>query len=316
MALTIGQMASVSYPEVLALSKKPENQWEESAFLRAAEAQGMISRRDLGPTIEAPFDWQRNASTAILATDLQTGDLTTKTSVIGTASYVPAQVSAWVVWSKNDDAVNPEANQKVDFVKALLSNVMSSHDDILEVTLFTTSAAGGTELIGLDTMVTTDGLGTIGGVNASTDAFWRNKVDGYVNGDDMEAGMESLWNRCAKGSGSALQPTLIVSDGQELALFNSTQQGQQRYMDSQDLKVGFKTTAFKTAQYVFSQKAPAGKLYFLNKKSYTVVVSKEYFRHKSQTQEIQASNGFTFKLFSAMQAVTNNRSRLGVLVKA
>lgn len=316
MTLTITQMVASSYPAVVVVKNKPENQWAQSSFLAEAQAQGMIETKSLGPTIEAPFDWQPNSSAAVLGSnDLQTGDLTTKTNVIGTASYAPAQVSVWVVWSKGDDVKNPSENQKVDFTKALLNNGFESHDNLLETTLFTTSAAGGDELLGFDTLVTTDGLGTIGGVNASTETFWRSKVDGFVNGDDMEASAESLWIRTERGTGAMLKPTCIVSDGAMQALFMSTQQGFQRYVDSQALKASFTTAAFKTARWVYSQKANAGKAYFLNNKSYKIVVSREKYRDKGETQEIQASNGYSFKIYSALQAITNNRSRLGVLVQ-
>jgi hypothetical protein len=315
MTLTISQMVASSYPAVVVEKNKPANQWAQSSFLAEAQAQGMIETKSLGPTIEAPFDWQANASSAVLgSSDLQTGDLTTKTSVIGTASYSPAQISVWVVWSKGDDVINPAENQKIDFTKALLNNAFESHDNLLETTLFVTSATGGNELLGFDTLIdSTDGTGTIGGVNASTETFWRNKIDGFVNGDDMEAAMEDLWIRTEKGTGASLKPTCLVSDGAMQALFMSTQQGYQRYVDSQALKASFTTAAFKTARYVYSQKAVAGKCYFLNNKSYKIVVSREKYRDKGETQEIQASNGYTFKIYSALQAITNNRSRLGVL---
>jgi hypothetical protein len=315
MTPSISQILSSSYPAVVANKKRPENQWAESSFMRALQSLGMIVSKNLGPTIEAPFDWRRNTTAAVLgATELTAGTLTTKTDVISTASYVVAQVRELVIWSKGDDAKNPEENQKVDLVASLLDNAIQSHDDLLEATLFVTSSAGGDELIGLDNMVSSDGLGTIGGVVSNTDTFWRSKVDGYTNGDDLEAGLESLWVRCEKGTGSPLRPKLLVSDGGTQALFASTQQAQQRYIDSQELKASFKSIAFKTAMWVYSQYGTPD-VVMLNDKAYNVVVSKEYFRKKGQTMEQQASEGFVFKIYSALQAITNNRSRLGRLVK-
>jgi hypothetical protein len=310
-------MVASSYPAVQAAKKRPENQWAESAFLRACEDMSIIKRRNLGPTIEAPFDWRRNAAAEVLgATELAAATLTTKTDVIGTASYVPAQMRVPVIWSKGDDAKNPEENQKIDLVASLLDNGFESHDDLLEASLFVTTSVGGDEILGLDTIISTDGLGTIGGVVGSAESFWRSKVDGYTSGDDLEAGLEALWVRIERGTGSPLKPQLVVSGGSTLALFNSTQQGFQRYTNSQELKASFKTTAFKTAMWVYSQYGPASDVYMLNSKSYNVVVSKEYFRKKGQTMEQQASEGYVFKIYSALQAITNNRSRLGRLVFA
>lgn len=314
MALTISQMLAASYPAVIAEKKKPANQWAESALMRALQSMGFILSRNLGPTIEAPFDWRRNAAAEVLASDLATTTLTTKTDVIGTASYVVGQMRVPVIWSKGDDAKNPEENQKVDLVASLLDNGIQSHDDLLEATLFTTSAAGGDEIIGFSTLLATDGLGTIGGVNASTETMWRNKVDGYTGPDDLEAGLESLWVRCEKGTGSPLKPQLLVSDGPTQALFASTQQAQQRYGD-QDLKASFKSIQFKTASWVYSQYGGPN-VEFVNNKSYNLITSKEYFRKKGQTMEQPASEGYIFKIYSALQAITNNRSRLGLLVAA
>ena len=314
MTPSISQLLAVSYPAVQNDRNLPANQWAESAFLNELERQGMIERADLGPTIERTLDWRANSTMAVIGTDLATTSLATATDVITAASYTPAQVAGWVIWSKGLDMKNPSVNQKIDVVKGLIANAFASHDDVLETTLFTTSSAGGDELQGLDNIVTSDGLGTVGGINASTDAFWRNKVDGYTSGLDLEAGMESLWNRCERGTGSQYKPTLIVSDGQSQALFASTQQTQQRFQ-GQDLKSSFTTIAFKTARSVYSKGAPAGKFFFLGNKTYRVFVSRDYYRAKGETQEIQGGTGYTFQVYTGIQATTNNRSRLGYLAK-
>jgi hypothetical protein len=315
MTPTITQILASSYASVQNDRNLPANQWAESAFLNELERQGMIERADLGPTIERTLDWRANTTMAVIgASDLATTSLATATDVITAASYNPAQVAGWVIWPKALDMKNPTVNQKIDVVKGLIANAFASHDDVLERTLFVTSSAGGDELQGLDNLIATDGLGTVGGINASTDAFWRNKVDGFTSGLDLEAGMESLWNRTEKGTGSQFKPTLIVSDGQAQALFASTQQTQQRF-EGQDLKASFTTILFKTARSVYSKEAPAGKFYFIGNKSYRVFVSRDYYRAKGETMEIQGGTGYTFQVYTGIQATTSNRSRIGVLVK-
>lgn len=307
MALTISQIVAVSYPAVLAEMRKAANQWAESAFMRELERQGGIVRKSLGATIEAPLDYQRNPGTTFLATDLQATSLT-KTEVITSATYAIAEVSVPVVWSKKDEVQNPTENQKIVLVKSLLENGITSHDDIIEQSLFLTSTNG---FLGLITHVPATGLGTDGGIDATTNVFWRNKSNTYVDDTDIEAAMTVTWNQCAKGSGSKIQPTLIVSDGATQAVFEGSQQSQQRYVNTEDLKAGFKMLAFKTARYVFSQYGDTN-VYFLNPTAFQLVVSKEYFRDKGDTQEIPNANGFVTKIYSALQSVTNNRSRLGV----
>lgn len=306
MALTIGQIAAVSYPAVLAEMRRAANQWSESAFMRELERQGAIERKSLGATIEAPLDYRRNPGTAILATDLQTTSLA-KTEVITAASYDIAEVSVPIVWSKKDEVQNPSENQKIALVKSLLENGITSHDDIIEQSLFLTSTNG---FLGLLTHAPTNGQGIDGGIDSGTETFWRNQNSTYVDDTDIESAFTSVWNACAKGSGSKLMPTLMVSDGATQALFEGTQQAQQRYVDSDELKAGFKILAFKTSRYVFSQYGTTT-VYFLNAKNFNLVASKEYFRDKGDTQEIPNANGYVTKVYSALQSVTNNKSRLG-----
>ena len=305
MALTIGQIAAVSYPAVLAEMRKAANQWAESAFMRELERQGAIEHKSLGATIEAPLDYQRNPGTVIQTTELQPLSQT-KTEVVTAASYAIAEVTVPVTWSKKDEATNPSENQKIALVKQLLENGIESHDDILEQSLFLTSTNG---FLGLLTHVTTAGTGSDGGIDSTVNTFWRNQTNTYVDDTDIESAMTTTWNQASKGTGSKLQPTLIVSDSATQSLFEGTQQALQRY-ESQDLKAGFKTLMFKTARYVFSQYGTTT-AFFLNPKNFQLVVSKEYFRDRGETQELQNANGYGFKIYSACQTVTNNRSRLG-----
>ncbi len=307
MALTIGQTVAVSYPAVLAEMRKAANQWAESAFLRELERQGAVIRKSLGATIEAPLDYQRNPAAAFLATDLQPTSLT-KTEVLTAASFDIAEVSVPIVWSKKDEVQNPTENQKIALVKSLLENGINSHDDLIEQYLFATSTNG---FLGLGTHVTTAGTGSDGGIDSTLNTWWRNQTATYINDTDIEAAFTTVWNACAKGSGSNLLPTLMVSDGATQAIFEGTQQANQRYVDSQELKAGFKILAFKTSRYVFSQYGTSS-VAFLNPKNFQVVCSKEYFRDRGDTQEIPNANGFVTKIYSALQTITNNRSRLGV----
>lgn len=307
MALTIGQIAAISYNAVLADKRKAANQWSESAFLRELERQGAIMRKSLGSNIEAPLDYRRNPGTAFLASPLQPTSLN-ETEIVTSAAYDIAEISVPVTWSKKTEVQNPTENQKVAFVDQLLTNGIDSHDDAIEEALFNTTTNG---FLGLQTHVPVSGQGSDGGIDSSVEAWWRSVSVTYTGDTDIESALTIGWNTAAKGSGSKLQPTLLVSDAATQATFEGTQQANQRYVDTEELKAGFKILAFKTARYVFSQYGDTN-IYGLNPKNFMVVASKEYFRERGETQELQNANGYTFKIYSALQSVTNNRSRLFV----
>lgn len=311
MALSIEQMAAVSYPAVLAEMRKAANQWAENAALRVAEKHGVIQRISLGPTIEAPLDYRANPDTAVLAGDQDEASLV-KTEVFTAASYAVAQISVPVVWTKGDDAKNPTENQKIAFVKGLLENGINSHDDLIEQLIFTSSTAGGDEFNGLNSLVAVNGTGTVGGIDASVETWWKNYSDTYLDATDIEATFTTAYNKCAKGTGSSLVPKFMLSGVTPHVTYEAGLQTLQRFGDSSEADAGFKVLKFKNADYVFSQYGGT-KVYFLNPKNYNIVVSKQYFRDKGNTVEIPAQNAFVFKIYSALQAVVNNRSRLAVV---
>lgn len=304
---SISQILTASYPAVLAKMKAAENQWAESALMRELERQGAIKRMSLGPTIEAELDYRRNPGAAFQATDLA-AFATTKTEILAGASFTPAEVVVPMTWSNLDEVMNPAENQKIALVKQIITNAVTSHDDLLEQYLFATSTNG---FLGLLTHVVDAGTGSDGGIDSGTETWWRNQQATYVDDTDIEAAFTTVWNACTKGSGSESSPSIMVSDGSTQAIFEGTQQANQRYVDTQDLKAGFKTLAFKTSRYVFS---PYGttRVFFLNAKNFNLVVSKEFFRNKREPQALESQTGTRSVIYSALQSVTNNRSRLGV----
>lgn len=231
------------------------------------------------------------------------------------ASFTPGQLNVPVVWSKGDDAKNPTENQKIALVKGLLENGINSHDDMIEQLIFTSSSSGGDEIQGLDVIVPTSGQGTPGGIDASTEVWWRNYADTYTDASDIEATFTTVFNKAQKGTGSPLAPKVLISGVTPHSLYESQLQTLQRFVDSNEADAGFKVLAFKTARYIYSQYG-SDKVYFLNPKNFNLIASKEYFRDKGNTQELNDANGFRFFIYSALQFVVNNKSRLAVASQA
>jgi hypothetical protein len=306
MALTINQIMAASFADVVAEKRKPANQWAESALMKHLDKLGAIKKVDLGQTIEATLDYRRNAGAQVLATDMAPTS-TTKTEVLTAASYAIASVSVPIVWSKQDEASNGTRAQKVDLVDSLINNALDSHDDLFEQTLFTTSNG----LLGFNSLITEDGTGSPGGIDASVETWWKNKFSEYTDSTDIVADMTTVWNACTKGSGSQFMPKLLVSDAATQAVFEGTQQTHQRYIDTDDLKAGFRTIAFKTAMYVFS---PYGgdSIFFLNPKCYEIRVSKQFYRALGDLINLESAEGYKRSVYTAGNVAVSNRSRLGV----
>lgn len=309
MAPTIGQIAAASYVAVLN-KRKAENQWVENTVLDEFQSAGFIKKKSFGEVLELGLDYQRNPNGDFLATDMTPTSLS-KTEVLTSAQYSIAELSVPVTWSKGDDMKNPSENQKFDFVNTLLNNGLDSHDDMIEEALFATSTDG---FLGFQTIIPDSGQGSVGGISAVTEVWWRNDTDTYLDdASDIEAKMTGSWNAASKGSGG-MAPSLIVSGGDAQALFESTQQPLQRYVDGAKMNAGFKVLAFKTARYIFAQYGGT-RIYMMSPKALSLYVSAQYFRDKGEQQEIPNVNAYTFKIYSGLQLATVNKSRLSVLTQ-
>jgi hypothetical protein len=313
MALTISQLLAASHDEVL--SKIPVNQWSDQTAMQALEKGGFIKRINGSPAIEEPLDYQSNPDAEFLADDFQTVGMS-KTEVLTAASYSPAVLSVPVKWSKADDGKNPEANQKVNIVKSLLENAAQSHDEMIEETLF--AAAVTDNFNPLPVLIPTDGQGTIGGIGADVETWWRNQAGTYSSDfSDIEATLTTLWNAAGKGSGSKLVPTLLIGSADAHAGYEGTLTPLQRF-SGQEFKSGARSIMFKTADFVFGQyvSSTGDAIYGLNPKAFKLVTFKNAYRQKGDVIEIPNVQGYVMKMFSMLQAVVSAKSRLFVAYHA
>ncbi len=307
----ISQIISSSYNAVLADQRKPTNQWAQNSWLAALESAGCVKTIPGGPQIEVPLDYRRNPGAAFLVNDLDPMAMG-KTDVVTSAVYDWAQASVPVVWSKGDDAKNPEENQKIDFIKNLLPNAFDSHDEIVETALGAATATNG--FLPLRSLVSDAGTGTIGGIVSNTDTWWRNIGGTFaLSGVDLVSKLTLAQNQAAKGSGG-LAPNFYLTDATTHATFEGTQGSLQRYVGNDAYDAGRKEIAFKQGKMSFGQFATGQRIYGLNAKTFKLLFAKGAKRQKGDTQEIDNGNGYRFFIYTMLQAVVSARSRLFVIV--
>jgi hypothetical protein len=311
MALTIDQITAASYPAVLTAMRKPANQWSEHALLREMEKQKAVERKAFGPTLEETLDYRRNPDAAFLATDMTDTSLN-KTDVLTAASYAVAEIAAPITWSEGDEVKNPTENQKVALVKSLIENGINTHDDMLEEAMFGVVTQ---KMNGFQTILPDNGNGNPGGIDATTELWWKNPIGTYsAAGTNIEAALNTVFDKAAKGSGSSLQPSLIFTGPTPYGLYMASLQALQRFIDSDEASAGFKQVGFRTARVVFSQYGNT-RIYGINAKSFRLVISKDANRKLLEKTQIPNKVAWNRKIYSAVQLVTNNKSRGFVLTQ-
>jgi hypothetical protein len=124
---------------------------------------------------------------------------------------------------------------------------------------------GGLQLLVADDPTT----GTVGGIDRSTNTFWRNQVydfstsaSGNASATNIQAGMNSLYLSCQVQEGAF--PDLILADRNYFTFFENSLQQIQRITTTGEGKLGFEQLAYKSSQVVYDPSCPENHMYFLN----------------------------------------------------
>ena len=301
----ISQILASSYPAVLNDSGKAANHFAENALLSLMKKKGAIKTEPFGTVLEHTLDYQRSPGAEFIATDIG-GTSLAKTETITAAQYDPGQIIVPVTWTFADEAKNPSVNQKINFVTQLIEGALTSHDDLVEEALFAASTNG---FLGLPGLFPSSGQGTVGGINAATDAWWRHYSTTYLGaGTDLVAKLTAATKAAAKGSGGAM-PDIIVSGDAAHTLYEGTQQGLIRYENVESANAGFKTLMFGPATFIFSQYGSDTAIHGFNSKFVKLRMAKGASRRMGDKVELQGQPAYTQKMYTMLQLTTNNKSR-------
>lgn len=311
MAIPFEQLVASTYDDVVNERNKAADQWSESSFLKALEELGGVKKTAGGATLQITLDYKQNPAAEFLATDT-TGTSTSKTEILTAASYDWAILVSVVNWSMKDEALNSDKNQKVDLVSAIVDNMLTSHDQVVEDALFAAAATDGFSSLPL--IYTTDGTGSIGTIDASIETWWKNQFKdwGADTGATLLADYTTLYNSCKKGSGGRA-PNVIVSSATMQASFEAALVANQRFANVNKASGGFTELQFKTIPYLFTSEYTSDSAWMFHTNDTKLYVVSSAWRQRRPTIDHVNALMKNVKTFSVAQIATRLRSRGGRL---
>ena len=160
--------------------------------------------------------------------------------------------------------------------KEAIFNLLKSRVRNLEKTLKNTMASGlyaagtgtdGKELGGLQLLVAGTPTNTVGGINAGTYTFWKNKVYDFSDesatpgATTIQTAMNTLWLSTVRG---ADHPDVIVADTNFFQFYWASLQTNQRFTSDDNASAGFMNLMFMDAPVYYDDQCPTSKMYMLN----------------------------------------------------
>ena len=179
------------------------------------------SRRPIYIGLEV--DGKTPAGYAELATFTRTRKQITQASYATPANYHEDLVVSW-----SDVKRNSSPQDMANMLKARTKNIMKSWSKTM-TTEFLTGAGTSNTLLGIDSIVSEDGTGTVQTIVAGTDTWWAN---GFVDGSDAVITLPKLHSVAIEAADGDDKPTLCVTDKYLLSYILTTLfQAKERYTD-------------------------------------------------------------------------------------
>ena len=226
-----------------------------------------------------------------------------------------------IVLSDTEDWENSGPEQVFNLLNALGENAMNSL--LKTINEDACGAQSGKSMLGLQDLVTADGTGTIGGINASTSTWWKNQFDTtsktfltqtttniFDGVEEFNTVMDSV--RKQGGRTDAIITTYSIAGAYRTAL---TSQG---YVELNGTKInglnGQEFPGFMGAEIIADNDVASGVAYFVDKRSHQLRVMKQANFKKTPFVSLQGNGqlGTLSYMVAGVQQITNNRRRLGI----
>lgn len=222
---------------------------KNNALMLQLRRKGRISLIGGGRTISCPISYEENTNF-----QFYTGreSLNVAGQEVLTSSEFPwKQYACGVSISGLEMLQNDGKEQIINMMKARITNAERTIANKMHESSYSDgTGSAGKEFGGLD-LINSSGTGaTVGGINASTAAWWENKhaATGGVAVASIYADMLDLCLSLQRGTDKT---DLIISDNTYYSALNQSLQGQRRYMDSKMADAGFRNILFEGIPVVF-----------------------------------------------------------------
>lgn len=259
-----------------------DNVSKHNALYRRIASKGRVRLEDGGLSIVTPLDYQANSTyqrySGYDVLNINAVD------VLTAAEYPWRQAAVNVAASGLELRTNSGAQRIINFTKAKITNAQRSFANGLSSDVYSDGTAAN-QINGLQALVADSGAGTVGGINASTWAFWQNIVQSAaapIQGGGaitpgvttIESLMLPLWIKLTRGADT---PDLIVMSDDYFAFYEQSQTSLKRYAPEDNGQGGMVSMKYKTADVFFDSSGgiPAQHAYFLNTDFLEMVVHRD-----------------------------------------
>ncbi|RMD94236.1 MAG: phage major capsid protein [Alphaproteobacteria bacterium] len=300
-------------------SELADNVSKHNALLNIMKRKGKFQSIDGGYEIQMPLEYAENGTYQRYAGYEQLN--TAASDVLTSAKYDWKQAAVHVTASGREIRQNTGDAQIINLVKTRIKNAVKTAANNLSVDIFSDGTLAN-QIGGLAHIVTSDGTGTVGGIDASVFPFWKNKfreipgTDAYTSAT-FKNEMNALWLSCVRGTDN---PDVIVMSHDFYSTYEAGLQDRARYADVNTAQDGFITLKYKGADVIFDDNAnfatTAETAYFLNTNYIYMIQHRDAQFSPDDAKKPVNQDAIVVPLYWMGNLVCTNRALQGKLIDA
>jgi hypothetical protein len=283
------------------------------------KSKGKIKKVSGGYKIVRPLDYAENSTyqrySGYDQLNIQASE------VLSAAEFDWMQAAINVTASGRELRLNNGREQIIDLAEARLNNAKRTAANNFSIDLYSSGALSN-QMGGLASIIQTDGLGTVGGISATTYSMWANQKKELTGTDawtksTIRGYMQALWLDCVRGPD---KPDLLVSTNDFYSAYWESLSDLQRYTDVKSANSGFQELAFNSAKIIHDSNsnfsATGERMYFLNTDFLDICVHPEANWTVSEEREAVNQDAVVIPLLWMGNLVCSNRARQGIMIDA
>lgn len=299
-----------------------DNVSKNNALYRRLQTKGQITKLDGGYQIVRPLDYAEN-STFQRYSGFDTLNINAS-DVLTSAQYEWVQSAINVVSSGRELRMNSGREQIISLAAARTKNAMRTASNNMSVDLYSSGTLAN-QMGGLGAIITTDGTGTVGGINSATYTFWANQFlelsgTNTWSKANIKESMNKLWLTTYRGNDKT---DLIILSHDFFNAYWTSLQDNQRWTNndnSNKATVGFDALKYTSADVIFDSNTnfltTAETGYFLNS-DYLELVSHRDANWTTMDEKASVNqDGVVIPVLWMGQLVCSNRARQGIMIDA
>ena len=300
-------------------SEVADNVSKHNALYRRLQTGGRIKKLSGGYEIVAPLEYAEASNyqrySGFDALNIGQSDILTA------AKFDWVQAAVHVVASGRELRMNSGKEQLINLAKSRRSNAVKTASNNMSLDLYSSGSLSN-QMGGLGLIFSTSGVGTVGGINASTYTWWGNQyqeMSGNSTYADIKNDMIKLWLKCVRGND---KPSLIVSTNDLWAAYWNSLTSLQRYNDNvSEATAGFDSLKFQTADVIHDLEATnftstGEKMYFINSDYLELIVHRDANWSTLDEKMSVNQDATVIPVIWQGQLTVSNRAVQGLLIDA